>query len=426
MVPQHFDLITELSVAENVVLGSQPSHPVRLERRSLGAEVGEVAKRFGIGVDVDAPVESLSADAQQQVEILKLLYRGAGTLILDEPTAVLGPAQVDRLLDTLRGLADAGNAIVVITHKLAEVMAAADRVTVLRAGRVVRTSIRGEFTEHDLVEAMIGRQLNEPTRVEHEPATGPALLAIDDLVVHGDRQLRAVDGVSLSVEPGEIVGIAGVEGNGQHELAEALAGLRRPAEGRVVLGASDVTGSSPRRLHGLGVSVVSEDRLRYDIVADFTLAENLALAGVAAGEHVHAGLLRRRRMRQNARRLLAEFDVRPPNPDARAGTLSGGNQQKLVLARELARQPRLLVAVQPTRGLDVDATEFVHRKLLALRDSGSSIVLVSLDLDELMLLADRLVVLYRGRVALETRPDPARLGDVARAKSGVQQLEGAA
>jgi len=414
MVHQHFMLVPDFSVAENVVLGTRSSWDMKLRRRDVESSVAEVADRFGMAIRADQPVADLSIDVQQRVEILKLLYAGAEILILDEPTAVLGPVEVDALFATLRSLAEQGAAIVIITHKLREVTKIADRVTVLRHGKVVSRARRGELAEAELAEAMIGHALPSPPEGEARPA-GPAIIEVSGLTVEGDRGEAAIDGVDLELRGGEILGVAGVEGNGQVELCQALCGLRPPRAGSIVVDGADLAGSGPAAFSDAGIGVVSDDRLLWDVIPDFTLADNLALSRVRAGKYSRGGLLNRRAIQRDAEQLLVDYDVRPPDPNALMGRLSGGNQQKVVIARECSAKPQALIASHPTRGLDVGATEFVHRRLVELREEGAGVLLNSTDLDELLALSDRIVVLYRGEVVLEARADSLDVRVVAAA-----------
>jgi len=412
-------LVPQFTVAENVVLGSKPSWDMNLRRGDIENDVRAVGEKFGIRIDPGQRVATLPIDVQQRVEILKLLYRGATTLILDEPTAALGPAEIEQLFVSLRDLSASGHSVVIITHKLSEVMAIADRVTVLRQGKVVKVAARGSFNAEDLAVAMVGHAIREVTSTPRGSDDEGATLDVRELVVTGDKGHVAVDRVSFGVRAGEIVGVAGVEGNGQVELAQALSGLRRPAAGSLVIGGRDMTSADPRTLHRNGVSIITEDRLRWDLIPDLTVAENLALSSVASGGYARAGLLRRRAMRGAAERLMDEYGIQPPIPLLPAGSLSGGNQQKLVLARELSRNPRVLVVAQPTRGLDVAASEFVHRRLLQLREENCAILLFSLDLAELLALSDRIIVLYRGRIAHQGDVRDLTTTDVARAMAGM-------
>ena len=404
MVHQHFMLVDTLSVAENVVLGHEPGGAAgAFDRRRAEARVAELSRRHGLPVEPDALVATLSVGAQQRVEILKTLDRGARVLILDEPTAVLTPQEVDDLFQVLRRLRADGTAIVMITHKLAEVMALADRVTVMRAGRIVGSGPIGSWTAEAIAERMVGRT-PAPLRARADRAPGDPLLAVRALEVSDDRGLPAVRGVSFEVRAGEVVGIAGVEGNGQHELIEALAGLRAHRPGEVRIAGRPLTGRSAREAYAAGLAHIPSDRLRRAIVPEMSLAENLAL-GLQRSKHFGRGpWLERRRLEAHATRLLEEYDVRPRDPSARVGRLSGGNQQKLVAARELSRDAAVLLAAHPTRGLDLGAIEFLHRRILAERDRGRAVLLVSSELSEILALSDRVLVLYEGRLVHETTP----------------------
>ncbi|MQA75304.1 MAG: ATP-binding cassette domain-containing protein [Solirubrobacterales bacterium] len=398
MVHQHFMLVQDFNVAENVVLGSVSPLDLMLRRAEIERRVSEAAERFEMDIDPSARIRDLPIDTQQRVEILKLLYRGARIVILDEPTSSLGPAQIEALFAGLKQLREAGHSIVMVTHKLGEVMELADRVTVLKDGRNATTVARGEFDERSLAKAMTGRELPElPAKSGGEIGREP-LLRVDDLVVHSGARLHAVHGVSFDLHPGEILGIAGVEGNGQRELLDALAGVLEIESGTVEIGGRDVTGASPKGLREAGLSIIHEDRQGWGLVLDMSLAENLGLADVAAGIASRHGFLRRRGLKSRARGLLEEYDVRPANPDALALSLSGGNQQKVVLARELASDPQVLIAANPVSGLDVGAADYVHRRLLSVREHGRAVLLISHDLDELLQLSDRIIVLHRGRI----------------------------
>jgi simple sugar transport system ATP-binding protein len=425
MVHQHFMLIQKYTVAENVVLGAEPSWNLSLRPRRLEQDVRELGNRLGMAIEPRQRIRDLPIETQQRVEILKLLYRGARTLILDEPTSALGPLQIAALFATLSELRSSGHSVVIVTHKLSEVMEIADRVTVLRASRNSASMKRGQFDETTLARALTGRDFDElPVRPppHHDR---PASLSVRNLAVHAGNRLHAVHGVTFDVLPGEIVGLAGVEGNGQRELVDAIAGIAPIESGQVLVGEQDVTHSEPAQRHGAGLSLIPEDRHGWGLVLDMTLAENLVLAAVPAGQFSPRGILARKEVRQHARRLLEEYDVRPPDPDRLALALSGGNQQKLVLARELSRNPKVLIAANPTQGLDVGATEYVHRRLLAVRESGSGVVLVSHDLDELLKLSDRILVLYRGQILYQGTAGAISLDDLALAMAGTVPQAGA-
>ncbi|HUK95282.1 MAG TPA: ABC transporter ATP-binding protein [Gaiellaceae bacterium] len=412
MVHQHFMLIPVMTVVENIVLAAEPTRArVVLDYAAAREEVTALAEQFGFAIDPDARIEEITVGQQQRVEILKALYRHADILILDEPTAVLTPQEAQELFGILRNLVDEGMSVIFITHKLHEVLEVADRITVLRRGKRVDTVPRRGATEEGLARMMVGREVL--LRVEKGPATpGKPVLAVEDLWVLDDRDLEAVRGVSFEVHSGEIVGIAGVDGNGQSELVEALSGLRRAAGGVIRVGGEDVTHASAHRMLRLGLGHIPEDRHRRGLVLRFTLAENLALHDFDRPPNSRLGWLFVDRIVRWARGLLQQFDVRGGGPKTLASSLSGGNQQKVVLARELARDPLLLLAAQPTRGLDVGAIEFVHRRLIEARDAGEAVLLTSLELDEILSLSDRILVMYEGRIVGEYPPDttPEELG----------------
>jgi simple sugar transport system ATP-binding protein len=404
MVHQHFMLIPVMTVAENIVLAMEPHKGPFLDLDTANENVLDISKRFGLAVRPDARVESISVGMQQRVEILKALYRGAEILILDEPTAVLTPQEAEELFEIIRSLQAEGKSIIFITHKLGEVLAIADRITVLRRGKTIETVPREGATEESLARLMVGREVL--LEVEKGPADpGEPLLRVEDLRVRDERGLEAVRGVSFDVRRREIVGIAGVDGNGQSELIEAITGLRKPESGRIVAAGEDITSDSSRECLDAGVGHIPEDRQRRGLVLDFSLAENIALHDYREEPDSKWGWLYPKRLIARAGRLLKEFDVRGGGPKTPAGSLSGGNQQKVILAREISRNPQILVAAQPTRGLDVGAIEFVHRRLVAERDEGRAILLVSFELDEILSLADRILVLYEGRVVGEYSPD---------------------
>ena len=404
MVHQHFMLIPVMTVAENIVLGTEPTAAgVFLDHAGADRRVREIAKTFNFAVDPDARIQNISVGQQQRVEILKALYRGADILILDEPTAVLTPQEATDLFEILRTLTQKGMSVIFISHKLHEVLDIADRISVLRRGKLVDTVPRAGATEEKLARLMVGRDV--VLQVEKEPAQpGETLLEVEDLAVDDDRGLPAVRGVSLTARAGEIVGIAGVDGNGQTELIEALTGLRRATAGQVRIGGTEITGASARKRLERGMGHIPEDRLRRGVVLEFSLAENLSLHDYRHEPNSRHGWLWPSRMIAAARRLIAEFDVRGGRPTSKVSELSGGNQQKLVVAREVSRDPRLLIAAQPTRGLDVGAIAFLHRRLVTERDEGRAILLISLELDEILSLSDRILVMYEGRIVGEFAP----------------------
>ena len=401
MVHQHFMLIPVMTVAENIVLGTEPVRDgVFLDERGAERRVRELSEQFALAVDPGALVSSITVGQQQRVEILKALYRGADVLILDEPTAVLTPQEAIELFGIIRGLTAEGKSIIFITHKLNEVLEIADRITVLRRGKTIETVPREGATEESLARAMVGRDVL--LRVEKPPAEpGGPLLDVEDLHVFDDRGIEKVKGVSFSVRAGEIVGIAGVDGNGQTELIDAITGLRRFGQGVVRVAGHEFHHASAREMLDAGVGHIPEDRQRRGLVLEFTIAENIALHDYAEPPSAKWGWLFPQRLVERARILIQEFDVRGGGPLTRAGGLSGGNQQKVVAAREIARDPRVLIAAQPTRGLDVGAIEYLHRRLVEERAEGRAILLVSLELDEILSLSDRILVLFEGEIVGE-------------------------
>ena len=407
MVHQHFMLIPVMTVAENIVLATEPvKSGVLLDYAAAEERVREISQRFGLAVDPTARVEDITVGQQQRVEILKALYRGADILVLDEPTAVLTPQEAKELFTILRGLTEQGKSIIFITHKLNEVTEIADRITVLRRGKKIETLAAAGATEESLARLMVGREVL--LRVEKGSSQpGEPLLQVENLTVLDDRSVAKVRNLSLEVRGGEIVGVAGVDGNGQTELIDAIAGLRASESGRIVIGDRDVTDDGCRDCLDAGLGHIPEDRQRRGLVLDFSLAENLALHDYDAAPASRFGWLFPKRLVARARTLLQEFDVRGGGPQTRAGGLSGGNQQKVVLAREIERNPKVLIAAQPTRGLDVGAIEFVHRRLVGERDEGRGILLVSLELDEILSLSDRILVMYEGEIVGEFAPGVA-------------------
>lgn len=398
MVHQHFMLVEPFTVAENIVLGiPSPREPFIEDMTEVCRRIQEVSEQYKLQVSPEAPVWTLSVGEQQRVEILKTLYRGAEILILDEPTAVLTPQEVDELLEVLRHMTGEGKSIILISHKLGEVLAVSDRITVLRDGHVVDTVPADGTDRETLARMMVGRDV--VMKVSKEPSTPREVaLRLDEVRARNDRGLVAVDGVSLAVRAGEILGIAGVAGNGQAELEEVITGLRKAECGRVEVCGKDVTNASPRQVGGCGLAHIPSDRYRRGLLPDFSVAENLVLQRVDEPPFTQMHRLNWQAIRHEAKRLVRDFDVRTPSVQASAGKLSGGNAQKMILARELARDPQVLVAAQPTRGLDVSAVEFVHRTLVERRDAGVAILLFSTELDEIMALSDRIAVMCGGRI----------------------------
>ena len=408
MVHQHFMLVPVFTVAENVELGAESVGPLGLLRgREAAQAVREVSQRYGLEVDPDAVVEDLPVGIQQRVEIIKALTRDAQCLILDEPTAVLTPQETDELLSIVRGLRDAGKAIVLITHKLREVREAADVITVIRRGRVVAESVSPQTPESELASLMVGRDVS--LRVDKQPADpGDPVVVVENLSVFDSADRAIVDAVSFDVRAGEILCVAGVQGNGQSELVEALMGLHDRVTGQARVGDSSIVGRSTRRILNLGVGYVPEDREHDGLVGSFTIAQNLVLDSIDYSPWSRAGIIDQSKIRANGAELVGQFDVRAQSAGVLAATLSGGNKQKVVLAREMSRELRVLIAAQPTRGLDVGSIEFVHRRIIEARDQGVACLVVSTELDEVYALADRILVMYAGRVAGIVGPQTSR------------------
>ena len=412
MVHQHFMLVPVLSVAENIVLGAETmGGPVFLDRNEANRRIAELGRRFGFNIDPKAKVGSLSVGSQQRVEILKALYRDAKILVLDEPTAVLTPPETAEIFAVLRRLAEAGHSIIFISHKLYEVLDIADRITVIRRGRVVGERSPQGTSEEDLAELMVGREVSlSVDRGVSKPRD--AVVHVTGLEVRDDQGNAAVGGVDLEIRAGEILGIAGVAGNGQDELVEAIVGLRRPTAGRVTLDGTDITGRKTRAIYAAGVAYVPADRQRFGCVLSFPLTDNLTLTSYYRAPFARGILRDDAAIRRTALERIEKFDIRTPSPDVRAATLSGGNQQKVIVAREFARDLRLLVLDQPTRGLDVGSIEFIHRQVIAKRDAGTAILLVSAELDEILEVSDRIAVMYRGRIVGEFDGRTADKNDV--------------
>ncbi|MBB3017551.1 simple sugar transport system ATP-binding protein [Microvirga lupini] len=404
MVHQHFMLVEPLSVVENVMLGAEGGAMLRVGEATVRAELARLAKDYGLEIDVDATVGDLSVGLQQRVEILKALYRGADILILDEPTAVLTPAEADALFDLLRSLKEQGKTVILITHKLREIMAITDRVSVMRRGEMVATVETANTSPPELAELMVGRRvLLRVEKAENTP--GAPLLEVENLSVVDSRGVLRVANASFTVRAGEIVGIAGVAGNGQSELLEAIAGMRQPVLGLLRLDGRDIAWSehNPHRMRQFGLLHVPEDRLRTGLVPAFPAFES-AILGFSDEPHLGRGpILDHDRLIADLAKKMEQYDVRPPAPRLKSSKFSGGNQQKIVLAREIERNPKVLLVGQPTRGVDIGAIEFIHRRLIALRDAGVAILLVSVELDEIMNLSDRILTMCGGKITGERK-----------------------
>ena len=407
MVHQHFMLVQPFTVAQNIILGTEPT-------KGLGAvdinkaiqDVKDISEKYGLYVDPNAKVEDISVGMQQRVEILKALYRGAEILILDEPTAVLTPQEIQELIQIIRNLTKEGKSVIIITHKLKEIKAAADYCTIIRRGKYIDTVKVSESTEDDLAAMMVGREVN--FKVDKEEAKPEqTVLEIKDLIVKDNRKISVVDGLSLEVKAGEILGIAGIDGNGQSELVEALTGLRKAQSGSIKINGHEVLNNTPKEVFKKGIKNIPEDRHKRGLILDFTVAENTVLQNYKDPRFSKNGILNKDAIEKYAEEIIERFDVRPTDHTVKARALSGGNQQKVIIGREVDNievsraatgEAQLLIATQPTRGLDVGAIEFVHKSLVKQRDEGNAVLLVSLELDEVMNVSDRIAVIYEGKI----------------------------
>jgi len=398
MVHQHFKLVHNFTVTENIILGLEPTKALMIDTRSASARIRELSKRYGLNVDPDAKISDVSVGMQQRVEILKMLYRDAEILIFDEPTAVLTPQEVQELIKIMRGLIEEGKTIILITHKLREIMAIADRCTVIRWGKVVGTVNTSDTSEEKLAEMMVGRKvLFELNKTDAKPKK--EILKLDNLSVAGSDGTHGLKGFSLGVRCGEIVGLAGVDGNGQKELVEAIIGLRKIDSGQIILHDQDISKLSIRERIETGMAHIPEDRHKHGLVLDYTVQENFILKNYYLEPFSHKGILSWDYIYTNAERIIKDFDVRAgQGAEASARSLSGGNQQKAIVGREIDSNPDLLIAVQPTRGLDVGAIEYIHQRLLEQRDQGKAVFMISLELDEILDLSDRIAVIYNGEL----------------------------
>ncbi|MFD0617889.1 ABC transporter ATP-binding protein [Paenibacillus sp. GCM10027629] len=404
MVHQHFKLVQPFTVTENIILGMEPKAGLATDMKSASAKIRQLSEQYGLNVDPSAKIENISVGMQQRVEILKTLYRGAEIVILDEPTAVLTPQEITELLAIMRRLASEGKSIIIITHKLKEIMEVADTCTIIRRGRVIDSVVVKESSPQELAEKMVGREVRFKTDKE-KAQPQQAMLSVKDLKVRGDNGQMAVNGLSFQVRAGEIVGIAGVDGNGQAELIEALTGMRRSDSGAIELDGVNILNKSPRIVGQSGISHIPQDRHKHGLVLDFTVPENSILQIYNKPEMNKGGLMDSKAAQTLAEKYVKSFDIRIPGYDVPVRAMSGGNQQKLIIAREIDRRPKVLIAAQPTRGLDVGAIEFVHKELIAERNNGKGVLLVSFELEEIMNVADRIIVLFNGQIVGETYPD---------------------
>ncbi|MCB9992948.1 MAG: ABC transporter ATP-binding protein [Hyphomicrobiaceae bacterium] len=420
MVHQHFMLVPVFTVAENVVLGVEPTGPLdSLDLKTARAQVREINETYGLEVDPDALIENLPVGIQQRVEIIKVLFRSADVLIFDEPTAVLTPQEVTDFFKIVRALREAGKALVFITHKLHEILEIADRINVLRAGQIVGECLPGEKTDLELAEMMVGRPVSlEVEKKPYEP--GEVLLDVKDLTILREDDSLAVDDVSFSVRRHEVVGIAGVQGNGQSALVEALAGVHRIAGGTIAFEGKDITRASARARHQMGIAHIPEDRLKNGVVANFSIAENMVLNSYYDDRYSRGVMMDWNAVNERAAEYSAAFDVRTPSIFETVNHLSGGNQQKMVVAREMSRDTKLLIAAHPTRGLDVGSIEYIHSRLMDARDEGNAVLIVSSELDEVIALSDRILVMFKGKIVAQFGAGgrPADKNDIGLAMAG--------
>ncbi|WP_040228311.1 ABC transporter ATP-binding protein [Bhargavaea cecembensis] len=412
MVHQHFMLVENFTVTENIILGNEPTKGGSLNISSAAKKVAELSKQYGLNVDPYAKIEDISVGMQQRVEILKTLYRGAEILIFDEPTASLTPQEISELIGIMRKLISEGKSIILITHKLQEIMDVTDRVTVIRKGKGIGTVITAETNPEELASLMVGRQVTFKTE------KGPAhptdeVLRIQDLVVTDSRNIEKVKGLNLNVRRGEIVGIAGIDGNGQSELIESITGLRKVKSGKVAINGKDITNKRPRQVTESGVGHIPQDRHKHGLVLDFPIGHNIALQTYYQKPISKGGIIDYKNIDKFAAGIIEQYDVRTQGPHEPARALSGGNQQKAIIGREVERNPDLLIAALPTRGLDVGAIEFIHRRLIEQRDSGKAVLLISFELDEVMNVSDRIAVIYEGSIidtVIPSETDEQELG----------------
>jgi simple sugar transport system ATP-binding protein len=420
MVHQHFQLVPVLTVTENIMLGNESVRGPFLNRRAARQRILEIAEQYGLAVDPDALIEDLPVGVQQRVEIIKALYRKADILILDEPTAVLTPQEAEGLFAIMRTLQSRGVSLIFISHKLKEVLEICDQIMVLRGGRVVGQADPKQSTQESLASMMVGREvILQVEKGEAHP--GDPVLEIEHLTVLSDRRLVAVNDLSLTVRAGEIVGVAGVQGNGQTELVEAITGLREVAHGHIRIDGHDLTNRSPRTITETGVAHVPEDRRKDGMVASFPIKDNLVLQTYYIGPFAIGILANEAAKDENARHLVRQYDVRTPSIYVNVGSLSGGNQQKTIVAREFSRPSRLLIVAQPTRGLDVGSIEFIHKQIVRMRDEGTAVLLVSAELDEILSLSDRIAVIYAGKIIETVDINAASREQIGLLMAGVRQ-----
>ncbi len=422
MVHQHFMLVENFTVTENIILGQEPKHRGQVDVKKAAKKVEEISRQYGLRVDPYAKIEDISVGMQQRVEILKTLYRGAEILIFDEPTAVLTPQEIKELIQIMKRLIAEGKSIILITHKLKEIMEVCHRCTVIRRGKGIGTVDVANTNRDELASMMVGREVSFTTEKEMAQPKQD-VLEINDLVVKDSRGVTAVKGLDLTVKAGEIVGIAGVDGNGQSELIEAITGLRKASSGSIQLNGKNITNHKPRRVTESGVGHIPQDRHKHGLVLDFSIGENMVLQTYYQEPYSKFKQLKKSNILNKAKELIEQFDVRTPSVHTQARALSGGNQQKAIIAREVDRSPDLLIAAQPTRGLDVGAIEFIHSKLIEERDADKAVLLISFELEEIMNVSDRIAVIYEGKIVAIVDPKEVTEQELGLLMAGSKQAE---
>lgn len=422
MVHQHFMLVDTFTVTENIILGKEPKSGGKIDIKQAEQKVREISEQYGLAVDPTAKVADISVGMQQRVEILKTLYRGAEILIFDEPTAVLTPQEIKELIQIMKTLIKEGKSIILITHKLKEIMEVCDRVTVIRKGKGIGTVNVSETDPNHLASLMVGREVTFKTE-KREAQPKDNVLEIKNLFVKDPRGIQAVRGLNLTVRAGEIVGICGVDGNGQSELIEAITGLQKVESGSILVGGQDITNLKPRKVTEQGVAHIPQDRHKHGLVLDFPIGENMVLQTYYQQPFSKAGVLNYKEIYKKAGRLIKEYDVRTPSEYTPARALSGGNQQKAIIGREVDRDPDLLIAAQPTRGLDVGAIEFIHKRLIEQRDKGKAVLLISFELDEILNISDRVAVIYEGEIVAIVNPKETNEQELGLLMAGSKRKE---
>lgn len=417
MVHQHFMLIEPLTVTENIILGHENDTGLFLDRKSARAKIKDLSDEYGLSIDPDSKVEDISVGMQQRVEILKALYRGADILIFDEPTAVLTPQEIKEFIEIVKKLTTMDKSIIIITHKLSEIKAMADYCTIIRRGEFIDKLKVDEVDENILAEKMVGRNVSFNVEKDEQEAGG-VVLKIEDLWVKDKRGIDILKGLDLELRSGEILGIAGVDGNGQTELIDAITGMANSNRGKVTLNGKDITNTSPRNIIDTGMNSIPEDRQKRGLILEYTIKDNLILENVEHEPFSTKGKLNFKNIDKNAKDLIEKFDIRPNDINEKAASLSGGNQQKVIIAREISNNPDVLIAAQPTRGLDVGAIEFIHQYLVELRNSNKAVLLISFELDEVMDLSDRILVIYDGKIVGERDPKETDEFELGRLMAG--------